>query len=278
MKRARHDLSNEELQEYIRNLSKCIQLQYSTYTKHKHKFDKTLDSLLPLLESRGYPPALIRYSNPFLIAPRIELSRMENNEFSVNSVVAEESVQLETILSNLRSKNPYGMRTRVPTHKELLEEVIGEKMSTDKLPIPWLLDETTPDQMQNRSNSFKEALKKFTDSDDEQIQAVAKEIAQPAKAKVGRPKGSMNKDKGKMIPQQSEHLNEEEAMLIERFNCCKNLIRNQSWSGMAPKQKIPRSVNVFGANSAGERPTLLITELEEALGKVAAKLETNQFP
>lgn len=63
MKRPKLDMDNEELEEWINNLSACIKKEYNDYKKRGRKFNKIVRPLLSLLESRGYNSSVIRYSN-----------------------------------------------------------------------------------------------------------------------------------------------------------------------------------------------------------------------
>jgi len=287
MKRSRPDLDTEGLQKYIEDLQKCISLQYSKCKKRQQKFNKTLDSLIPLLESRGHLSSTLKHSIFSFCNHKIELARLEqyeNLQIGVNSVVSDDLQQLETVLANMRAK-PAALysNTKTQSYKELLEEIIGEK--PDFPPLSYLLDETTPDQLAFKASFFKESLKKFADSDvEENIQQIPREAAPaaPTKGKVGRPKGSTNKDRPKSVAQSilpaqitNPVLTEDEQNLLEKIDNCKRfVVRPDSANIFKVTQK--KRVKIFGANSNGENSAMMTPELEEMLSRMEAKLEYDQ--
>ena len=164
-----------------------------------------------------------------------------------NTTIHEDATQLEFVISNLKASAPEhkyqsGNRLELPSYKAMLEDIVGEKVNEKELTIPWLFDETRHMDHLAVAANYRNSLKAYVDSDDEQHIQAQRE-SQPVKppSKAGRPKGSGNKEKA--LPQSyrqqqiSDWTNEDELKLLEKFNKCKGYLNrtlNKSLNKGAP--------------------------------------------
>ncbi len=156
-------------------------------------------------------------------------------------VLGEDAAQLDYILPCLRLNSSQRFFAAMPelsaNYKELLEEIVGERVGEDGPSIPWLFDDAKPVQYAQKVGKFRATLANCVDSDDEQAPQRAvpglppRKDSSPAKppTKAGRPKGSTNKDKSGTAPQQrapapQELGSEDEQRLLDRFRKCKNYV------------------------------------------------------
>lgn len=253
-------MDNEELEEWIESVSACIREEYSGCRKRERKFEKTIQPLLALLESRGYNPAVIRYSK---LALPVELSRLETEEVGANSVANEEAMQMDTIIGNIYPKSQFCGAEQ--SYKELLEEIVNEPIDPNSLPVPWLLEDSSLEQMQSSASRFREALKQFPDSDSEVAQSAQKEAANPVKGKPGRPRGSARREKLKAAVSNE---NEDEKELLENFRRIKDHIRKSS----APS-KMRKVIGIFGIGTLNGKGSDIAPELRERLCRAAEFLD-----
>lgn len=184
----------------------------------------------------------------------------------MNSVANEEVMQIETIVGNIYPKLLHPVSTK--GYKELLEEVLNEPIDTNALPIPWLLEDLGLEQMQNTAGKFREALKQFPDSDSEMIQPMQRENTAPAKVKVGRPKGSVKKERFKAPQNVMPNVNEDEKELLEKFRIVKEHVRRGGG-----QIKARRSLGIFGVGLINAKSINIAPEIKERLFRAGEFLD-----
>ena len=134
------------------------------------------------------------------------------------------------------------------------------------LPIKCLTEDINIDKMQESLSKFKEKFRHCPDSDNEIVQPTPKEPVQSQKGKVGRPKGSTNKEKFKApavsLPNEDEH------KLIDKYNKIRITLDKPRGS-----VKRRRFIKIFGVNSSGEKSLSFTPDLEERCMRAEEVLE-----
>jgi len=171
-------------------------------------------------------------------------------------------MQMDLIMANIYPKSQVNLH--IQDYKELLEEVLNEAIHPNASPLPWLLEETGPDQMQSSVDRFKDILNKFLDSDSEQASLIQKEPTPQIKSKAGRPKGSIKKPKAPALNDESE----DEKEMLEKFRIIKEHIKR---SGGSIKMK--RSIAIFGVGLINAKSSNISPELKEKLYRAEELLD-----
>ena len=210
---------------------------------------------------------------------------MEDEGVTANSVTNEDSAQFEYILSNLRLGAHIGRAGgNVPeskqSYKQLLEEVVGCNIAESDISIPGLFDTTTSTQHQQNSANFRSFLGTCIDSDEEQPQqahyAAAKDTV-PIKpvSKVGRPKGSTNKEKPLYRP--PDCVNDDEQRLLAQYKECKvRMSRSRAAHDTTSRQPENKAFRVFGTSLGTGKVRSMTPQMENVLAKIVDFLEKEE--